>query len=472
MNGKVINFIKNFSYTLGSNLISFIISTLVTLIVPKLIGVEEYGYWQLYIFYSTYIGILQFGWNDGIYLRYGGKKYAELDKKLFFSQFFMMFILQVLFSLVFYLISVFLVSDFKLKYILRMLAISSIIVNLRSMLIFILQATNRIKEYARSTIIDKILYCFLIILFLILGVRQYYLLIMADLIGKLISLIYTMSCCRDIVYCKLSNIHLNLTEVLENVRVGSKLMFANATNSLIIGVVRFGIERSWDITTFGKVSLTLSISNLMMLFINSVGIIIFPVLRRTDSKKLSFIYTTIRDFLMIILLGILLLYYPIKVVLSAWLPQYADSLMYMSLIFPMSLYEGKMVLLINTYLKTLREERAMLRVNILSLILSLIITLITSIFAKNLTLAILSIVVVLAFRCIIAEIYLSRILNIKIYKDIVLESIMSVIFIYAGWYINSWASVLVYIIAYLIYLLAKKEEIIKTSVNLKYLLKA
>ena len=72
MNNKALDFIKNFSYTLSSNLLSLVISTLVVLIIPKLIGVEEYGYWQLYIFYTSYIGFLHFGWNDGIYLRYGG----------------------------------------------------------------------------------------------------------------------------------------------------------------------------------------------------------------------------------------------------------------------------------------------------------------------------------------------------------------------------------------------------------------
>lgn len=47
---------------------------------------EEYGYCQLHLFYSSYVGFLHFGWNDGIYLRYGGKNYIELDKKLFFFQ--------------------------------------------------------------------------------------------------------------------------------------------------------------------------------------------------------------------------------------------------------------------------------------------------------------------------------------------------------------------------------------------------
>ena len=35
-------------------------------------------------------------------------------------------------------------------------------------------------------------------------------------------------------------------------------------------------------------------------------------------------------------------YYPIKLILSTWLPQYADSLRYMALLFPICIYESKM----------------------------------------------------------------------------------------------------------------------------------
>ncbi len=90
MNSKAIKIIRNFTYSFTSSLVSMIISSLVILIVPKLIGIKEYGYWQLYLFYSSYVGFLHLGWNDGIYLRYGGKKYDELDKRLFFSQFYML----------------------------------------------------------------------------------------------------------------------------------------------------------------------------------------------------------------------------------------------------------------------------------------------------------------------------------------------------------------------------------------------
>jgi O-antigen/teichoic acid export membrane protein len=471
LNIKVINFIKNFSYSLSSNLLSFLISTLVVLIIPKLIGVKEYGYWQLYLLYSSYVGLLHFGWNDGIYLRYGGKEYEDLDKKLFFSQFYMLLFTQIIIAAIIFLFSVLFFKDVDKIFIIQMTSICLLIVNARYMLIYILQSTYRIKEYSKTIIIDRILYFSIISLFLISGIRDYKLMVVSDLIAKLAGLLYAVYCCRDIVFKRISLFSFYLREVIENITAGIKLMFSNIAGKLIIGIIRFGMEYSWDVSTFGKVSLALSASNFMVLFINALGLIMFPVLRRTNEKRLPGIYMTMRNFLILILLGVLVIYYPFKVVLSIWLPEYAESLLYMSLVFPMCIYEGKMALLINTYLKTLRKEKIMLLINLLSLGISLLITIVTTLVIKSLDLAVASIVFLLALRSILGEIFLSKILKISIYKDIILEIIMTLVFILTGWFINSWLTFLLYLLAYIIYLIIKRKEINSTMKNIKSLLK-
>lgn len=472
MNGKAISFIKNFSYTLISNLISLIVSALVVLIIPKLIGVEEYGFWQLYLFYSSYVGFMHFGWNDGIYLRYGGKRYEELNKQLFFSQFWMLVFSQAVIAVLIFIFSVYITADNNRLFILQMVGLVLVIVNTRYMLLFILQATNRIKNYAYITMMDRLVYIVLIILFLVFGIRDYKLMVAADLVGKGISLTYAMYCCKDIVFQTITEFYFSCSEAIKNISVGIKLMFANIASILIIGVIRFGIERSWDVATFGKVSLTLSVSNLTMIFINAVGIIMFPILRRTDKDKLPNIYIIMRDFLMVILLGILLAYYPLKVIMSAWLPQYAESLMYMALVFPMFIYEGKMALLINTYLKALRKEKIMLSINLISLVLSLFVTVITTKMLGNLDLAIGSIVALLAFRSVLSEVFISKILKISMHKDIILELALTLIFILSGWFINSWHMVLVYGMGYIFYIIIKKKDLIRTMSSIKVLIKA
>lgn len=466
------SFIKNMSYTISSNLISLIISTLVVLIVPKLIGIEEYGYWQLYIFYTSYVGFLHFGWNDGIYLRFGGEEYNNLDKRLFYSQFIELLGSQLFIAILIWLGSYFFVEDINRGFILQMVAIAMVLANTRLMFFYILQATNRIKEFAKLTMLDRIVYILLIVIFLLFGVRDFKLMIIADLIGKFISLFFAALSCKEIVFRRINTFYLTMSESIKNISVGIKLMFANIASMLIIGIVRFGIERAWDVATFGKVSLTLSISNMMMIFINAVGVIMFPILRRTNQDKLANIYSTMRDFLMVILLGFLIIYYPLKTIMVAWLPQYAESLLYMSLVFPMFIYEGKMALLINTYLKTLRREKFMLRINVISMILSLSMTYISTSIFVNLDIAILNIVILLAIRSVIAESYLAKELNIKVKKDVLLEVLLTLIFILTGWFINSWMTVLLYGITYLIYLFIKRKDIVNTVQNIKLLMKA
>ncbi len=460
LNSKILAFIKNFSYTFTSNIISLVISTLIVVVIPKLIGIEMYGYWQLYIFYSSYVGFMHFGWNDGVYLRYGGKEYEKLDKDKFFSQFYMLLISQLIIGVLVYLASSMFNLGYDKRFIIQMTAICLVLNNVRGMLTFLLQATNRFKEYAKITILDRLLYVIFIVVFLLAHIRDYRFMIVADLLGKGFSLAYAMMLNKSIVIQSIKKFKLNFMETWLNISAGIMLMFSSIASMLIIGIVRFGIERGWDVGVFGKVSLTLSISNLFMTFINAIGLILFPLLRRTDKKRYPELYTTMRTMLMPALLGILLLYHPIRLVLSTWLPQYTDSLLYMAILFPISIYEGKMSLLIITYLNTMRKEREMLAINLITLVISVTTTLITTVWLGNLEAAILTIPILLAVRSIIAEIYLTKLLGISVMKDILFELGMSAIFIGSGWFFHNYMTFVIYGGAYVLYLLMKRKQIV------------
>ena len=50
MNEKVKQFLKNIIGAVGANVVRLLISVLLTLLLPKLMGQEEYSYWQLYLY--------------------------------------------------------------------------------------------------------------------------------------------------------------------------------------------------------------------------------------------------------------------------------------------------------------------------------------------------------------------------------------------------------------------------------------
>lgn len=471
MNTKFKNILENITYTFTANILTMLISVIMTLILPKFLGVTDYSYYQLYIFFISYVGFFHFGWIDGIYLKIGGMEYSDLEKSNYITQFWMLNALEIVIAAIISIFALFTIKNIDKSFVMIATSVCGVITILRTYLLFILQSTNRIKEYAKYTRLDRFIYFALVIIFLFLGFNNYKIILYIDIFSKLVALILCVNKMKDIVFGKL-NISKNiLFEIFENISIGIKLMLANIASTLIIGVIRFGIQRNWDIETFGKISLTLNISNLLMTFINAVAVIMFPLLRREEESNLPRIYTILRNTLMIFLYMMLIFYYPIRLILSAWLPQYEDSLRYMALLFPICIYESKMSMLINTYLKSFRKEKSMLIINTISLILSLIVTIFSVFIFNNLTLAILSIVFLLGFRCVIGELVLTKIMNILIYKDIILETVLTAIFIISSWFINNMFCSIIYTCFYLIYVFIKRKDIKRTILLFKKILR-
>ena len=63
--------ILNIIYAIGAQALSMLLSILMALFLPKVLGIREYSYWQLFIFYISYAGFFHLGLNDGVYLKQG-----------------------------------------------------------------------------------------------------------------------------------------------------------------------------------------------------------------------------------------------------------------------------------------------------------------------------------------------------------------------------------------------------------------
>lgn len=458
MNVRVI--IRNFSYSASANVISFIITLLSILIIPKLIGVREYGYWQVYLFYTSYIGFFHFGHADGVYLKYGGMIYQDLDINNLGNQFSILIGFELIFSMSIMIYALIFLNDGDRSFIIALMGLSLLIVLPNTFLLAILQATNRINEYATSIIIERLLFGALGIGVIVLGAKSYKALIVADLFAKTISLVRSMQFCRGIIGKRL-NLIKGIVEAFDNVKIGIKLMFSNIASRSIVGIVRFGIERAWDVMTFGKISLTLNISHILMLFINAIGIVLYPLLRNTPVEQLPKIYFKMRNILIISFLGMLITYYPINAMFSMWLPEYADNFVYMGMLFPICIYESKMSMLIAPCFNALRRERLIMQINLIVFCVAIMTTILIILIFKNIFFAVLSITILLALRSTISELALSRILIIDIKAEIILELLLSSIFILSTWWMSNLYGAILYMSIYLIYVYFKLADVLE-----------
>lgn len=465
MNKKKI--FKNISYSLISNIISLLISTMVVAIVPKAIGVEAYGYYQLYVFYASYTGFFHFGLCDGIYLKYGGIHYNDYDKPLMSSQFWYLSIFEAILSIVLLVgISFFKFNVDKL-FVLEITVISILFIIPKTLLSYLLQISNRIKEYSIVVISERALYFILTIVILSLGFKSYKLLLFADILGKILSFVIGIVYCKDIVFSKMTSFSVSIKEAFDNISIGIKLLAANITGMLILGIIRLAIENNWNIETFGKVSLAISISNLLMVFINAIGVVLFPILKRINEELLNDLYDKIRDYLMVILFLMLISFYPLKIILSLWLPSYVESFTYMSLLFPICIYESKMSLLINTYLKAMRKEKQLLIINVITVILSALLTYVCVYQMHNLTCSIIVIVILFAFRAILSEFILGSYMKKNFKKDILIELIMCLVFMCSSTLLPLYIAFIIYLIACAIYLYYKRNVLIEITNSIR-----
>lgn len=69
--------------TMGSGtLLAAIFGTLLVFLVPRLVSVEDYGYWRLFLLYAGYVGFLHFGFADGALLRWAGRPLEEFHREV------------------------------------------------------------------------------------------------------------------------------------------------------------------------------------------------------------------------------------------------------------------------------------------------------------------------------------------------------------------------------------------------------
>ncbi|MFB5367120.1 lipopolysaccharide biosynthesis protein [Enterococcus faecium] len=472
MNNRAKLVIKNLYYTVAANFATLGISVLLNLFVPKLLGVTEYSYWQLYVFYSTYVGFLHFGWVDGIYLKIGGEEYDKLDKKGLGSQFWYLLFFELILSLLVTITVYLFLPKSPQSIVLILTATVSIITIIKTFIIYILQSTNRIKEYAQLSRNDRYLYIIFIGIYFLMGGRDFFWLIVLDIISKLAVTIWGMIMIKDMLLTKLINFKMLIPEIIDNISIGSKLMLSNIASMLIIGAIRFFVQQRWTIEVFGKLSFTLSISNMFLTFVNAIGVVMFPLLRRTNRQRLPELFCILRGLFVPVTYGLLIFYIPAKLVLGDWLPEYNESLKFMGILFPIVIYEGRMSLLINTYLKTLRKEKTILIVNVLTLSITILISLFVIFVIGDLNLTVGLILVSLALRCNLAEFLLCKSMRIPVLKRQFFETLLTTSFILSNiCFKGNMNSMLIYGAIYVIYIMFIHRSFLTSLKGFRMLIK-
>lgn len=169
------NLFKNISFVAFSNFFSMLVSGLATIIIPRVVSVDSYGYWQLYLLFVTYIGCIHFGLPDGIYLKYAGKAYDEIA----IDNIKLAFIISSIYEIIIGIVIWGIVYNSSLNILATSFFICTVVYVPSIFLKYILLASNRIREYSIYVLVEKIFFAvgiaFLFLAVLMICAYIYYL---------------------------------------------------------------------------------------------------------------------------------------------------------------------------------------------------------------------------------------------------------------------------------------------------------
>jgi O-antigen/teichoic acid export membrane protein len=440
--------------------VAMALSIIQTLLVPKLLGSTQYGYWQLFLFYQSYVGFAHLGLNDGIYLIKGGQPRDIIDKRSVNSQFTFGVLFQLVLAAI--IVVVALGGGFgpDREFVIVCTGIFLVIQNAATYLMYILQAMNETRRSSYSTIVERLTFLVPLVVLLVVRYHSYQPFVISYIFSSVVQLAYCSWFCRDFFKAGLEPVRQAAGGAWGSIRVGFKLMVANIASQLVLGIARFAIDAAWGIDTFGKLSLSLSLVNFFLAFVSQASMVLFPALRQVGLVEAKGFFVNVRDTMSLFFPLIYVLYYPMVWILSWWLPKYANSFVYFILLIPVCVFDSKMNICCTTFFKVLRKEGTLLKVNVCTCASSAVLTLLGVYGIGSIFWVIGGVVVAIVGRSLWSEARLTCELAVPSDRAITVgELALTVVFVATAFILPGYVALGCYCVAYAVFLFAFRSRV-------------
>ena len=453
----------------SSNIFKLLSGVLVGFLLPKMLGVTEYGYYKTFTLYATYIGLFHFGIADGIYLRYGGHTYDELDKTKFrfYSRF--LFALETFIALIITIISCFFLFD-QLRFVFLCLAAYLLFTNVTNYFQIVSQITGRFNELSIRNIIQSILTIIsIVILFVLTRFTSFslhyelYTIIYVSIMAFL-TIWYTFTY-RDIVFGKSSNFKTDIKDIFSFLVIGFPLLVSNLASSLIMNLDRQFVNVLFDVDTYAIYAFAYNLLSLVTTATSAIAMVIYPTLKRTNEASLKNNYSKLIAIVLVFVFFMIISYYPLCFIVDKFLPKYHDSLIIFRVIFPGLGISSVITIVMQNYYKVLGYNFKYFIKSVIILILSFIANLIAYfLFKSTISISAASIITILIWYYYIEFLFIRK-FHIKWIKNsaymlVSIASFYSVTFI-QNYFVGFLVHILSFVIISLLFYFKEIKALVK-----------
>lgn len=357
----------------SANFLNMISGIVIAFIIPIALSVNEYSNLKTYTFYISYITIFTLGFEEGMYIKYGGKDFKDLDKSLLKTEHLTYVILQILFASIFFLIGTLIENK-----IIIFMAITIIPFNMVGFFRANYQAIGEFKRYTKLIYIQTLSYLILnLLLVFVFKSNNYVYFCLATIVSNILVTI----CIEFSIYKNFKGINCKYDKsILKNFKVGFFILMANLSVMLFYGLDRWFIKIFFTLEDFAYYSFALSMLNLINILVKSISVIFYNYISKNEVEESI---KKLKNYLIILGVFSSLLYFAFAAVVNLIIKKYIPSLSIISVSF--SAYPYMIVinaLFVNLY-KARKDEKKYLKVVTGMLIVSFIYNFLAVIISDN-----------------------------------------------------------------------------------------
>lgn len=262
----------------SANFIQLISGIIVGFVVPAILSLEEYANLKTYTLYMSYVGLLHFGFLDGMYIKYGGKKIDEIKSTNLKAEHNVIILIESIITLVLLIISI--CCKNALIFLFGISIIPSIISTFYKS---IYQATGEFAKYSNIIYIYTITYTVInIILVFVFKSDNYIMYCLATFISTFASIMYY----EYKFIKKFKKVEAKYSvEILNNIKSGFFILLGNLSLVFFTGADKWFVKIFLTTDDFAYYSFAVSMLNTVNILVNAISITFYNYLFSTNTTE-------------------------------------------------------------------------------------------------------------------------------------------------------------------------------------------
>jgi O-antigen/teichoic acid export membrane protein len=353
---------KNLSKVFSVNIVVMLIGIVSALLIPAFLDIKEYSVLKTYTLYTSYIGMLAFGFIDGVYIKYGGKDESNINSKQFKNEHNFLLVMQTTIMMLFVGVSVFINNNILFYFSLTILPFTLV-----GFFKLFFQATSNFNSYVWISVSNSLIVFALNIGLVILGINDGYAFIIVNIVSYYLIFIF-LEIIHFKKYKSLKS-EVNKPELFQNFRVGIFILIGNLSSVFFYATDRWFVKFTLSSEDFAFYSFAISMMGIISVMVNAITTTFYPYLSRGfEEEKIK----KLKVYLLLIGTYSSGAYFVFSMVVNIFMNKYIPSLSIIGILF--AGYPAIIVinaLLINLY-KAQKKEKVYFYTVILMLLISIV----------------------------------------------------------------------------------------------------